>query len=143
MRDVGVIATRVRACAVVDLALAFLVRRIRALRDQLPEISTFIAPLAQQRGPINVRRLMRLSLSHFAYHFGYHCIMTHCDFMLKKMGKRISVLNKLINKFLIINHQSIIALCFEYCAILIISMGKTQLGTLQRAQKSYKSHITL
>lgn len=62
----------------------------------------------------------------------------HCDYMLKKIGKKTSFLNR-IGNFVsaytrCIIYKSIIAPHFEYCATLLIGMGETQLGKLQVAQ---------
>ena len=62
----------------------------------------------------------------------------HCDYMLKKIGKKTSFLNRIGNFVSAytrsIVYKSIIAPHFEYCATLIINMGETQLGMLQKAQ---------
>jgi hypothetical protein len=62
----------------------------------------------------------------------------HCDYMLKKIGKKTSFLNR-IGSFIsaytrCIVYKSIIAPHFEYCATLLIDMGETQLSKLQKAQ---------
>jgi len=62
----------------------------------------------------------------------------HCDYMLKKIGKKTSFLNR-IGSFVspytrCIVYKSIIAPHFEYCATLLIGMGETQLNKLQIAQ---------
>jgi len=46
-------------------------------------------------------------------------------YMLTKIGKNTSFLNR---------YKSIIAARFEYCATLIINMGETRLGMLQKVQ---------
>jgi len=62
----------------------------------------------------------------------------HCDYVLKKIGKKISFLNRIGNSITVyarcMIYKSIIAPHFEYCATLIIDMGETQLGMLQKAQ---------
>lgn len=62
----------------------------------------------------------------------------HCDYMLKKIGKKISFLNRIgrdISGYTrCIVYKSIIAPHFEYCATLLIGMGETQLTKLQVAQ---------
>lgn len=62
----------------------------------------------------------------------------HCDYMLKKIGKKTSFLNR-IGNFIsaytrCIVYKSIIAPHFEYCATLLVAMGETQLNKLQIAQ---------
>jgi hypothetical protein len=62
----------------------------------------------------------------------------HCDYMLKKIGKKTSFLNR-IGNFVsaytrCIIYKSIIAPHFEYCATLLLGMGETQLNKLQIAQ---------
>jgi len=62
----------------------------------------------------------------------------HCDYMLKKIGKKTSFLNR-IGNFIsaytrCIIYKTIIAPHFEYCATLLIDMGETQLNQLQIAQ---------
>jgi len=62
----------------------------------------------------------------------------HCDFILKKIDKKGSFLNKIGNSITAYNrcviYKSIIASYFEYYATLIINMRETQFGMLQRAQ---------
>lgn len=62
----------------------------------------------------------------------------HCDYMLKKIGKKTSFLNRLGNSLSVysrcIVYKAIIAPHFEYCATLLIGMGETQLNKLQVAQ---------
>lgn len=62
----------------------------------------------------------------------------HCDYMLKKIGEKISFLNRIgkdISGYTrCIVYKSIIAPHFEYCATLLISMGETQLTKLQVLQ---------
>lgn len=62
----------------------------------------------------------------------------HCDYMLKKIGKKTSFLNR-IGQYLTpysrqIVYKSIIAPHFEYCATVIVGMGETQIKKLQVAQ---------
>lgn len=62
----------------------------------------------------------------------------HCNYMLKKIGKKISFLNR-IGKFISMYarctvYKSITAPHFEYCATLLINMGETQQDKLQIAQ---------
>jgi len=64
--------------------------------------------------------------------------MDHYDYVLKKISKRISFLNR-IGKSIIMYarcliYKSIIAPHFKYCATLIINMGETQLSMLQKPQ---------
>jgi len=64
----------------------------------------------------------------------------HCDFMIKKIGKKIGFLNRIIicNSITAYNtcviYKAIIALYFEYCATILINMSDIQLCMLQRAQ---------
>lgn len=62
----------------------------------------------------------------------------HCDYMLKKIGKKTSFLNRIGNSLSAysrcIIYKTIIAPHFEYCATLLIGMGETQLDKLQVAQ---------
>lgn len=62
----------------------------------------------------------------------------HCDYMLKKIGKKISFLNRIGNFISAYTrctiYKTIIAPHFEYCATLLIDMGDTQLSRLQKAQ---------
>lgn len=62
----------------------------------------------------------------------------HCDYMLKKIGKKTSFLNRIGNYISAytrcIVYKTIIAPHFEYCATLLIDMGETQLSKLQKAQ---------
>lgn len=62
----------------------------------------------------------------------------HCDYMLKKIGKKISFLNRIGNSISdytrCIVYKSIIAPHFEYCATLLVGMGETQLSKLQIMQ---------
>lgn len=62
----------------------------------------------------------------------------HCDYMLKKIGKKVSFLNRIGNYISAytrcIIYKTIIAPHFEYCATLLIDMGETQLNELQKAQ---------
>jgi len=62
----------------------------------------------------------------------------HCDYMLKKIGKKISFLNRIGNYISAYTrctiYKTIIAPHFEYCATLLIDMGETQLSRLQKAQ---------
>lgn len=62
----------------------------------------------------------------------------HCNYMLKKIGKKISFLNRIGNDISAytrcIIYKTIIAPHFEYCATLLINMGDTQLSKLQKAQ---------
>lgn len=62
----------------------------------------------------------------------------HCNYMIKKIGKKTSFLNRLGNYVSsytrCIIYKSIIAPHFEYCAMLLVSMNKTQLSRLQVAQ---------
>lgn len=62
----------------------------------------------------------------------------HCDYMLKKIGKKTSFLNR-IGQYLTpysrqIVYKSIIAPHFEYSATVIVGMGETQIKKLQVAQ---------
>jgi len=60
------------------------------------------------------------------------------DYMLKKIGKKISFFNRIgksISTYATcLIYKSIIAPHFEYCATLIINMDETQLSMLQEAQ---------
>lgn len=62
----------------------------------------------------------------------------HCDYMLKKIGKKISFLNRIGNTISVYTrclvYKSIIAPHFEYCATLLLCMGETQIKKLQIAQ---------
>ena len=62
----------------------------------------------------------------------------HCDYMIKKIGKKTSFLNRIGNYITPyvreIIYKSIIAPHFEYCATIIVGMGETQLDKLQVAQ---------
>lgn len=62
----------------------------------------------------------------------------HCDYMLKKIGKKTGFLNRIGNYISAytrcIIYKSIIAPHFEYCATLLVNMGETQLNKLQVAQ---------
>lgn len=62
----------------------------------------------------------------------------HCDYILKKIGKKISFLNRIGNHVSTytrcIIYKTIIAPHFEYCATLLVDMGETQLSRLQKAQ---------
>jgi len=59
----------------------------------------------------------------------------HCDYMLKKIGEKISFLNRIILYLRILHvSKSIITLHFEYCETLIINMEETRLNMLQKAQ---------
>ena len=62
----------------------------------------------------------------------------HCDYMLKKIGKKTSFLNRIGSSILAYTrctvYKTIIAPHFEYCATLLIGMGETQLSRLQKAQ---------
>lgn len=62
----------------------------------------------------------------------------HCDYVLKKIGKKVSFLNKIGNDITGYARctvcKTIIAPHFEYCATLLMAMGETQLTKLQRAQ---------
>jgi len=59
-----------------------------------------------------------------------------CDYMLKKIGKKVSFLNRVGNYISIytrcIIYKTIIAPHFEYCATLLIGMGETQITQLQK-----------
>ncbi|XP_025268586.1 uncharacterized protein LOC112639318 [Camponotus floridanus] len=62
----------------------------------------------------------------------------HCDYMLKKIGKKTSFLNRM-GQYLTpysrqIVYKTIIAPHFEYCATVIVGMGETQINKLQVAQ---------
>jgi len=62
----------------------------------------------------------------------------HCDYILKKIGKKISLLN-IVGKYIAIYarcliYKLIIAPHFEYCAILIINIAETQLSMPQKVQ---------
>jgi len=62
----------------------------------------------------------------------------HCDYVFKKIDKKISFLNRIGKSITMyvrcLIYKSIIAPHFEYCATLIINMGETQLNMLQKAQ---------
>ena len=62
----------------------------------------------------------------------------HCDYMLKKIGKKTSFLNRIGSSISAYTrctvYKTIIAPHFEYCATLLIDMGETQLSKLQKAQ---------
>jgi len=62
----------------------------------------------------------------------------YCDFMLKKIGKKIGFLDRIGNSINVYNrcviYKSIIVPQCEHCATVIIDMTETQLGVLQRAQ---------
>lgn len=62
----------------------------------------------------------------------------HCDYILKKIGKKISFLNRIgkdISGYTrCIVYKSIIAPHFEYCNTILAGMGETQLTKLQVAQ---------
>lgn len=62
----------------------------------------------------------------------------HCDYMLKKIGKKTSFLNRIGNYISAytrcIIYKTIIAPHFEYCATMLMDMGETQLSKLQIAQ---------
>lgn len=62
----------------------------------------------------------------------------HCDYMLKKVGKKVSFLNRIGGDISCytrcIIYKAIIAPHFEYCATLLTAMGETQLTKLQVAQ---------
>lgn len=62
----------------------------------------------------------------------------HCDYMLKKTGKKSSFLNRIGNYISTytrcIVYKTIIAPHFEYCATLLIDMAETELSKLQLAQ---------
>lgn len=62
----------------------------------------------------------------------------HCDYVLKKIGKKTSFMNR-IGHYLTpysrqVVYKSIIAPHFEYCATVFVSMGETQINRLQVAQ---------
>lgn len=61
-----------------------------------------------------------------------------CNYMLKKIGKKTSFLNRVGNYISVytrcIIYKTIIAPHFEYCATLLISMGETQITQLQKVQ---------
>lgn len=69
----------------------------------------------------------------------------HCDYMLKKIGKKISFLNKVGNYISAYTrctiYKTIIVSHFEYCATLQINMAETQLSKLQKAQNRAKRVI--
>lgn len=69
----------------------------------------------------------------------------HCDYMLKKVGKKISFLNRIGNDISSYTrctvYKSIIAPHFEYCATLLVGMGEFQLTKLQIAQNRVMSVI--
>lgn len=62
----------------------------------------------------------------------------HCDYVLKKIGKKVSFLNRIGNDITgyarCTVYKTIIAPHFEYCATLLMAMGEMQLTKLQRAQ---------
>lgn len=64
--------------------------------------------------------------------------INHCDYMIKKIGKKTSFLNRIgscVTPYVReIIYKSIIAPHFEYYAIIIAAMGETQIGKLQVAQ---------
>jgi len=81
----------------------------------------------------------------------------HCDYILKKIGKKISFLNRIGKSITMyarcLIYKSIIALHFEYCVTLIINIEETQLSMLQKVQnramrvilhcdKYNKTHVT-
>lgn len=62
----------------------------------------------------------------------------HCEYMLKKIGKKTSFLNR-IGQYVSIYtrcviYKTIIAPHFEYCATLLMDMGQTEVNKLQIAQ---------
>jgi len=62
----------------------------------------------------------------------------HCDFVLKKIGKKIGFFNGTGNSMTACDRcvirKATVAPHFEYCAILIINMDETQLDMPQRAR---------
>jgi len=62
----------------------------------------------------------------------------HCNYMLKKIEKKTSFLNKIgsdISTYTrCIIYKAIIAPHFEYCAMLLMNMGESQLDKLQVVQ---------
>jgi len=72
--------------------------------------------------------------------------LDHCDYILKKIGKKINFLDRIGKSITMyarcLIYKSIIALHFEYCATLIINMGETQLSMLQKKQGN-ESYIAL
>lgn len=62
----------------------------------------------------------------------------HCEYMLKKIGKKTSFLNRMGNYVSAytrcVIYKAIIAPHFEYCATLLVAMGETELKKLQIAQ---------
>lgn len=62
----------------------------------------------------------------------------HCEYMLKKIGKKTSFLNR-IGQYVsaytrCVIYKTIVAPHFEYCATLLVDMGETELNKLQIAQ---------
>jgi len=61
----------------------------------------------------------------------------HCNYMLKKIGKKTNFLNRVGNYISVYTrciYKIIITPHFEYCAALSIGMGETQIIQLQKAQ---------
>jgi len=62
----------------------------------------------------------------------------HCNYMLKKIGKKTRFLNRVGNHISMYTrctiYKIIIAPHFEYCATLLIGMGETQITRLQKVQ---------
>lgn len=62
----------------------------------------------------------------------------HCEYMLKKIGKKTSFLNRMghyVSAYTRCTiYKAIIAPHFEYCATLLLNMGETELNNLQIAQ---------
>jgi len=62
----------------------------------------------------------------------------HCDFVIRKIAKRIGFRNRIGNSLTVYNrcviYKAIVAPHFEYCATMLINMGDTQLCMLQGAQ---------
>jgi len=62
----------------------------------------------------------------------------HCDYMLKKIDKKISFLNRIgksiSTHFRRLVYKSIVASRFEHCATLMINIGETQLSMLRKVQ---------
>lgn len=62
----------------------------------------------------------------------------HCEYMIKKIGKKTSYLNRIGNYISVYArctiYKTIIAPHFEYCATLLINMGETQITSLQIMQ---------
>lgn len=62
----------------------------------------------------------------------------HCDYILKKVGKKTSFLQRIGNQISAYGrstvYKTIIAPHFEYCATIMLGMGSTEKDKLQVAQ---------